>query len=451
MTRRERGAILTGVVLTALLVATARTPEAGTGWRLAFVGLHLVAAAASALAVWRLPLSRRAVLWGAVLFRLCALPMLPTLSDDGYRYLWDGLVAVEAETSPYRYRPSDPALEAWHGRPEYERMNSQDYYSVYPPASQLAFAAAAGLSSGPDWRSTWWLWKVLMVLAELVAVVALLRVVGPALTALYAWSPLAVVEIAGQGHTEALVLLGLAATLTASRRPVPLASLGVALAGAVKLYPLALLPQAWRRDGWTGVLASSAALGVLSVPLWAPDAVAHVSESLGLFFGTFDEYAAPYRLLKAALYPLLGEGAGRAASAALGGVFALAVGLTWLTDDGTARSMRLSLAVVVLGFAATSAVLHPWYWTAALFALPLLQSKTPIWWTATWSTASYLEYVLPGSTLPVLVIGWGGGLALAWHDRRQTPMATAPRPEEPGRPWPTPRPAKARPGTGGTT
>ncbi len=428
MTRSERGAILAGVLLTLLLVATARTPEAGAGWRLAFAGAHLVAAAASAWCVWRLPLSRRAVLWGAVLFRLCALPLLPTLSDDGYRYLWDGLVTVEAETSPYRYRPSDPALEPWQGRPEFALMNSPDYYSVYPPASQAAFAAAVALSPASDWRSAWWVWKALMVGAELIAVMALIKTVGPTSAALYAWSPLAVIEIAGQGHTEALVLLGLAATLAARRHALPLASLGVALAGAVKLYPLALLPQAWRRDGWAGAFASVAVLATLSVPLWDPGAAAHISESLGLFFGTLDEYAAPYRLLKAALYPLLGSGAGRAASAVLGGAFALVAALAWLADDGTRRSMRLSLVAVVLGFTASAAVLHPWYWTGALFALPLLETKLPILWIATWSSAAYTGYIVPGVEWPVLVIGWGGGLALAWIARRQNLGATATRP-----------------------
>ena len=46
----------------------------------------------------------------------------------------------------------------------------------------------------------------LLVAAELGGVLMLVRVVGAHAATLYAWSPLAVVEIAGQGHTEAVVV-----------------------------------------------------------------------------------------------------------------------------------------------------------------------------------------------------------------------------------------------------
>ncbi|MGB3753446.1 MAG: glycosyltransferase 87 family protein, partial [Parerythrobacter sp.] len=242
--------------------------------------------------------SIRSVLVGAVLFRLVALPMLPSLSDDGYRYLWDGKVVVEAGVSPYALRPSDPQLRALQGSVEYGRMNSQGYYSVYPPVPQAGFALAAALGTLGDWRVGWWAWKLLMVLAEGVAILLLVRSSGPRLAALYAWSPLAVVEVAGQGHTEALVLLGLALALQVGRWSWPAASIGLTLAGGTKLYPFLWLPQAWRREGWRGIAASLCIVGFLAVPISAPGALGHIGESLGLFFGMFDEYAAPYLLLK---------------------------------------------------------------------------------------------------------------------------------------------------------
>ena len=453
MSRAQAVAVLAGMAATLLLVATARVPEAGAGWRAAFVAVYLAAAAASAWYVWRTPLGAPAVLLGALAFRLCALPMLPTLSDDGYRYLWDGRLTAEAGVSPYRYRPSDPALSTWHDRPEYRRMNSRDYYSVYPPVGQLAFAAAVWAAPGDGWKSAWWTWKALVVAAELAAVVLLLRVVRPEAVAVYAWSPLAVVEVAGQGHTEALVLLGVAVALAASRRREggrrwPLASLGLTVAGAVKLYPLALLPLAWRRDGWAGVALSGGVLAATSALFASPDAVAHVGESLGLFFGTFDQYAAPYRTAKALLYPALGAEAGRWASRLLSACFAAGAALAWLADDGSAERLRWTVAAVAVGFLVTATTLHPWYWLPALFLSPLLRSKKPVVWLSLLSSASYLGYTTPALDIPVLVVGWGGALALAWATR---PGATARPPGERAPPSPWPRPATARRGSGGTT
>jgi hypothetical protein len=45
----------------------------------------------------------------AVLFRVGLLFSAPYLSDDIYRYVWDGKVQA-AGVNPYRYIPADPAL-----------------------------------------------------------------------------------------------------------------------------------------------------------------------------------------------------------------------------------------------------------------------------------------------------------------------------------------------------
>ena len=382
--------------------------------------LHLGATAA--LIVWLRAAtpSVRTVLVGAVLFRLVALPMLPSLSDDGYRYLWDGKVVVEAGVSPYALRPSDPQLRDLQGSVEYGRMNSQEYYSVYPPVPQVGFAVAAALGGLADWRVGWWVWKLLMVSAEGVAILLLLRGVGPRLTALYAWSPLAVVEVAGQGHTEALVLLGLALALQVDRWRWPAASIGLTLAGGTKLYPFLWLPQAWRREGWRGVAASLCLVGLLAAPISAPGALEHIGDSLRLFFGVFDEYAAPYLLFKSLLYPVLEEHAGAAASGTLAIAAVIGVAGLALTDDGTYGSWRRALAVGVVGLVCAASTLHPWYWLPVLYVVPLLNQIRPLLWLITWSSVSYLGYVLELSSTFVTTIGWGGAAVLWWADRRAT-------------------------------
>ena len=410
--------IVVGIVLTAGMVWTARPAGVGLGWRLAFLAFYgggFVALVAYLRAA--APTVRQVVL-GAVLFRLVALPMLPTLSDDGYRYLWDGLVAHEAGVSPYAHRPSDPALAAWHDEPVFRRMNSPAYYSVYPPASQALFRASATVYDSLGWAASWRLLKGLLVGFEMLGVWGLLRVAGPRGAALYAWSPLAVVEIAGQGHTEALVVAGLGLVLVASSSRLPLASIGATLAGLAKLYPLALLPAAWRREGAAGVTVSAALVVALTAWFWAPEAGSHVAESLGLFFGTFDAYAAPYRILKAAAYPWVGEGAGRFASLTLSVAFGVGLLAAYATDDGTSRGVRRVATVVVVGFALTASTLHPWYWLPVLLLVPLLE-RIPLLWLSTCSAATYVSYEVEGAETALTVVGWGGAFLLALWPRGQ--------------------------------
>ncbi|MFW5904870.1 MAG: hypothetical protein ACOCUZ_01505, partial [bacterium] len=88
-----------------------------------------------------------AVVWGvAVLLRLGLLPVAPELSDDVFRYLWDGHVQLQG-VNPYRYAPSDPALTdirtPWHSR-----INHPDISTIYPPVAQMAFFVIALLGGG---------------------------------------------------------------------------------------------------------------------------------------------------------------------------------------------------------------------------------------------------------------------------------------------------------------
>lgn len=415
--------ILVGVGLVLAMVWTARPAGSGLGWRLAFVGIYGLGFVLLLAYLRRAVVSTRELLIGAVLFRLVALPMLPSLSDDGYRYLWDGVVAVEAGVSPYALRPDAYELRAWQDGPLYERMNSRSYYTVYPPASQLVFRLAASVYSPWGWAPSWWVLKMLLVLAELGGVLLLARVVGATATALYAWSPLAVIEIAGQGHTEALVVGGVALVLAAGGARLPWRSLGATVAGLAKLYPLALLPATWRRDGWRGVLGSvvlSLGLGAL---VWAPGSLGHVRESLELFFGTFDLYGGPYRVLKALAYPILGDAAGRTASLALGACFAGAIAAALAVDDGTDRGLRRVVLTVVIGFVLTAATFHPWYGLPSLLIMPLLQSKRWILWVIGWSAATYIGYEWSPAFEIAILIGWGGGALLLVRDWRRRASA----------------------------
>ena len=113
-------AALAGVVL-ALLVATFlafRTTREGSilgnseRLLLEIMGFWAVWAVAVACLL-RTGLDRRRLLvlvvLGAAALRIAAMTVVVPLSDDVYRYAWDGAVQASG-TSPYRYAPTDPAL-----------------------------------------------------------------------------------------------------------------------------------------------------------------------------------------------------------------------------------------------------------------------------------------------------------------------------------------------------
>ena len=203
-----------------------------------------VAAVFIARRVGRPPLAL--ILVTAALMRLGAFAAPVYLSDDIYRYIWDGRVQA-AGINPYRYIPTDTPLTSLRDETVFPNINRSNYApTIYPPVAQMVFFVATRF--GETVPAV----KLVLVAAEAIAIVALLlvlRTVGAPHQniMLYAWHPLPVWEIAGSGHIDAamvaFVAIALAAAVTGRR-----ASSGAALAAAtlVKFFPLVLMPALWR-------------------------------------------------------------------------------------------------------------------------------------------------------------------------------------------------------------
>ena len=413
-----------GVVLATVGMAIcARSPAAGDGWRTAFV---LCALLAGGLVVWiwkAAAVSRAEVLCLAIFLRLIVFPLPPALSDDGYRYVWDGAIQAEEGINPYQYRPSDDALAGWHATPLYPRLNSADYYSVYPPLSQLAFAVG-GLAYGFGWETSWWLIKLLFILGEGLGLWLLSRLVKPAALVLYAWHPLVVFEGAGQAHTEALAVGFLVLAIWGMRqRRTGLAAAALTAAGWVKLFPFVLLPFVWLRAERWGKLrvfgVAALVSGVIMVPYAASYVVPHIRESLDLYVRLFEFNTGPYYAIKGALRAATGEDWSKQIGPLLQVGYLILLAAVFFYD----WISRLPLAVVLfiaLGlFFATATTVHPWYLLVMLAFVPLLIER-PVgrwfalgWlWLATISMATYWRYAgLSWGYDAAVAIGWGGWMA----------------------------------------
>lgn len=429
MRRADAAGLLALAVLVGGALATARVPDAGTGWRVACVACWL---AASGLALWLAPraTSTRLVIGVAIGLRVLAFPALPSLSDDVYRYVWDGSLVVDG-VSPYAHVPSAGALDAFRDREGpallYERMNSPGVHSVYPPVSQAAFAAAA--RSG-EWPVSWYVLKGILCLAELVGVVALSRVLVPSRLALYAWQPLAVIEIAGQGHTEGLLVgaVGVVVWAVVQRRRAA-SAMSLVVAGWTKLFPFVALPSLLVRCSARGRLAALALAVSLGATLLPADGIANVVASLRLYGGALDFYSAPFLVVKAALYPLMGEPAGRAAASILSGLWLAAVG--WASVRASDETRTVTLVVVTfVGYMLANPMLHPWNGLGALAAATLLRRPQAVLWLLGVAPLTYLRYVDTGWPAydAALWLGWGGAALAVWLSRARARPTHSPSP-----------------------
>lgn len=278
--------VLLGCV--SIVLYRAGVTASGVGGIRLFMKVAFIQSAIYLLAAWIVSRARSstatiliAIIF-AVLFRLSILFAPPYLSDDIYRYVWDGRVQA-AGINPYRYIPAAPELARLRDETIYPKINRRDYaHTIYPPAAQLVFLLTTRISESVVWM------KVTILGFEMVAIWAiaqLLNLLGRPrqLLLLYAWHPLVVWEFAGSGHVDAIAICFIALAFLAWQRRSDLgAGFMLACATLTKLFPLVLLPALLKQGRWriVPVFIVTTVLGYL----------AYLSVGLTAVFGSVPVY-----------------------------------------------------------------------------------------------------------------------------------------------------------------
>jgi hypothetical protein len=225
--------------------------------------------------------SPRAIIIVAAAFRLMFLFRSPELSDDIYRYLWDGLTILHGN-NPYAFAPSDAKPLAAESAALLSHVNHPNLITIYPPAAQIFFAVGAFLGGILGI-------KAVLVAADIAVCAIILRILSrmnmlPSRAVLYAWHPLPILEIAGSGHIDGagILFLMLAFMLLIPRKnatafsfsnngsATALAGVAFSLAVLVKLFPMVFLPAFLflaGRKGWVPfILGTVIGAAALSIP-----------------------------------------------------------------------------------------------------------------------------------------------------------------------------------------
>jgi alpha-1,6-mannosyltransferase len=328
------------------------------------------------------------ILAGAVAMRLALLFVEPYLSSDIYRYIWDGRVQA-AGINPYRYVPMAPELAPLRDGVIWPNINRSDYaVTIYPPVAQAIFLIVTRVSESVLAIK---LGLLLFEAASVWAILALLRRRGLPATriAAYAWHPLPVWEIAGNGHVDAamvaLLLLGL---LVFFEGRTLLAGVIVTLGALVKPPALLALPVFWRPWDWRLPLAVAATIAVAYLPYLSVGAGV-----VGFLPGYIEEEGfasgSGYRLvflLEHITGPLPHAGAVYSAVALLC-LAGLALVAGFRADRSEGASVR-ALVWLLIAFLVLSSPHYPWYFLVLVPFLAL--SPTATAWVLT--TGSVLLY-----------------------------------------------------------
>ena len=302
---------------------------------------------------WALPI----VVGVGLLVRLVLIPGAPTLSEDVYRYLWDGRLVAHG-VNPFPHAPSDSVLAPYRSD-LIHHLNHADVPTIYPPAAQVLFGATAAISETPV------AWKVMLLALETVLLLSLLRMLRnrglpPERLLLYYWNPLVLVESFGSGHVDlaaaAFLMLGL--WLYEEKRR---ARAGIALALAVltKFVPALLVPWLLRRRAWVLLAAAAATAAILYAPFLP--AGSSLGAGLGIYARHWEFNGPLYLLLRHA------GASGPAARWILGVTLVLAT----LAIGLRARTATGATLACLTAFLLLSPTVFPWYLVPVVALLPL--------------------------------------------------------------------------------
>lgn len=336
----------------------------------------------------------------AILFRLIFLFALPSLSDDFYRFIWDGRL-WSAGYHPFAELPSTYVQQGIEGIDQqlFSKLNSPEYFTIYPPVSQFIYWLSVKVSPHSVLGSVIFM-RALLIVTEAGSILLmrnlLKRFALPSKNVLiYALNPLVVVELVGNLHFEALIIFFVLLTVYfLDTQKWIKSTLAMALAIGSKLIPLLFLPALVRLLGIKKAirygLIVTLGLVVLFIPIYNSRVISGMSESLGLYFNKFEFNASLYYLVREYGFWHYGYNIIQTVGWKLGAIagvlillFSFRKGLKWnLVVDIKANQKLLSEWMWVLCiYFLFATIVHPWYITT-LLALSIFTSyRFVVLWT----------------------------------------------------------------------
>ncbi len=314
-------------------------------------------------------------LFVAIVFRLLFLFAMPNLSDDIYRFVWDGKLLLNG-INPFEQLPS---YYAQHGLPSgltidlYQLLNSPDYFTIYPPFAQLVFLVSVYFSPDSVLGSAV-IMRLLIIVAEIVTIYTLIKLVdhygiNRKHVMWYALNPLVILELTGNLHYEAFMICFLVVGLYLYVNKKLIASAAfIALAISAKLLPLMLLPLFLRKVPVKKLFKYYSWVGLFTVLMFLPlvsyALLDGMSSSIGLYFQKFEFNASIYYLIREIGFSVKGYNVIGAVGPYLALLtFIFIIGVAWFKKQ---LDLPKLIMIVLTGYFLLATTVHPWYITTIL-------------------------------------------------------------------------------------
>lgn len=366
------------------------------------------------------------ILLAGAVFRAVVFGTPPLLSHDAYRYAWDPYLLAHG-VSPYLHPPTDPLLAPLRDHAIWPNLNWRNAPTIYPPGAQALFFTIYLVKPLSIWAVKWAITSADAAVALLLLALLRRRHMDLRLVLLYWWSPITVIEFAGNAHLDVVAIAWtLLALLLADgewRGARFAAGAALGMATLTKLYPLLfILAIARRRDRalYMG-LVGTIGVGYLPVLVTGSHSTGFLATYVGQRFP--DEGIIVVAISK--VVGLLGGGDAVIIAVQVIAALVLCGGMVMWRIRRAPSIDAVMLALTALYFALAPHT-FPWYVAIALPLVALLFKASPqglratpmvaMWVFSLWIPFTYIMFAPGGQTTLFVWCSIGTTLvgALAW-------------------------------------
>jgi alpha-1,6-mannosyltransferase len=358
--------------------------------------------------------------WMAFVFRAIFILGIPNLSQDFYRFLWDGRIILEG-FNPYLFTPESfivngefPVTQA---QELYAGMGnlSASHYTNYPPLNQLCFVIA-GLFAGKSILGSAMVLRLIIIAADFGTLhfgqKLLEKLKLPVYNIFwYILNPFIIIELTGNLHFEGVMIFFLIwALYLLHSKKWKLAAVVFACSVSIKLIPLLFLPLFYKwftkketstKSNKIKLLAFYAIIGattmLLFLPFYTSQFLNNYAETVGLWFQNFEFNASLYYVAREIGYSFTGYNE----IAIIGTITAIVVFLFVVAMALYRRNSSITQLITAMLFALsfyyfTATTVHPWYIATLLILSIFTKYKFPFVWSFV-IILSYLAYLQIGN------------------------------------------------------
>ena len=372
---------------------------------------------------WKLIQLEKVNFWflaaAALLFRFVFIASVPNLSQDFYRFIWDGRLLL-AGFNPYIYLPDDLITNGLapiaNARELYEGMGSLSAgnYTTYTPLNQLIFALA-GLLTGKSILGSVIVMRLVLIATDIGVLYfgkKLLESIGlPGHRIFwYILNPLVIIELTGNLHFEGVMVFFLVLSLyLLQKQKWVLSAVAMAASILLKLIPLMLLPflifyflrssaseKALGRSKLVGYYSITGVIVVVGfLPFLSADFINGFSSSIALYFQKFEFNSSFYYVVRWIGFQVKGyniiETAGKFLPAIVILIFAA---LAFYRRKHSTQGLITTMLFAVTVYFFLSTTVHPWYLITPLFLSIFTKYRYMLVWSF-FIVLSYYTYSNP--------------------------------------------------------